>query len=93
MKALQDNVTAVVNWFRKSRIHVNASKTEIMCFRSPRKQALIDIPLLLHADDYFPCCCSHVQYVDSCRYLGVHFDSDLTWSTHITFVCSTLRSA
>lgn len=92
VRILQQAVFTAMNWFRDNRIKVNASKTSLVCFRNPLKQTVTNIPLFIHTSDCTSCSCTAVSYVNSVKYLGVYFDSDLAWNTHLSYICSKLRS-
>ena len=36
--------------------------------------------------------CDPIEYVSSIKYLGIYFDCDLSWTTHMTHLCRRLRS-
>lgn len=93
ISTLQDNVRKTVSWFANNCLEVNPVKTKLVCFRSPLKLASIDAPVFLHAHNCFPCRCVPVAYADSVKYLGVFFDSGLSWHSQLSHVCDRLRSA
>lgn len=89
---LQADAIAVMDWFKENRISVNSSKTKLICFRSPWKKFTVYPQLFLHKSNCAPCSCLPVQYVNSIKYLGIFFDFDLTWNTHMSFIAKRLRS-
>lgn len=91
--ALQDNIHKTMLWFTDNCLEVNPVKTKLVCFRSPLKLTAIDAPVFLHIQNCFPCRCIPVSYVNSLKYLGVFFDSDMSWHSQLSHVCDKLRSA
>uniref|UniRef100_A0A147BN39 Putative tick transposon n=1 Tax=Ixodes ricinus TaxID=34613 RepID=A0A147BN39_IXORI len=89
---LRKNFITVMNRFRNNKISVNASKTKLVCFRSPWKKVQLFPPLFLHNSNCVSCCCNPVQYVSLVKYLGIYFDSDPSWTTRLSFVSKRLRS-
>lgn len=89
---LQYDSLNVMNWFRYNLIEVNATKTKLICFRNPLKNISLNIPLYLHTSFCVSCTCVPVEYVSTVKYLGVFFDSDLSWNTHMSHICKRLRS-
>lgn len=81
-----------MNWFDENLISVNTSKTKLVCFRNPLKKVALNVPLLLHISTCSNCVCSSLEYVNNVRYLGVLFDSDMSWNSHLAHVCGKLRS-
>lgn len=92
MEMLQVDATKIIDWFSANKLRVNASKTKLICFRSPLKNVSLTFPLFLH-NSSCPCFnCRPVEYVSSVKYLGLHFDCDLTWNSHMSHICQRLRS-
>lgn len=50
----------------------------------------LQVPILLYSNCVV-CCCVSVEYVSSVKYLGVFFDSDLSWTTHLSYITKCLR--
>lgn len=70
---------------------INQKKTKLICFKNPLKAMVTNEPLLLHARDCASCKCTPIEYVNSIKYLGVFFDSDLSWNDHLAYICGRLR--
>lgn len=49
-------------------------------------------PVYLHTSSCSHCNCVPVKYAHSVKYLGLIFDSDLSWNSHLSFVCQRLRA-
>lgn len=81
-----------VTWFANNCLSINKEKTKMLCFRNPLKATVTNLPLFLHCRTCQSCQCAPVEYVNSIKYLGVFFDSDLSWNDHMTYLCGRLRS-
>lgn len=68
-------------------------KTQLICFRSPLKSILLDRPLFLHGSNCVSCNCVPIDYVNTTKYLGIHFDCDLSWNSHLCYIFKRLRAA
>lgn len=89
---LQSDIKNVMNWFRKNRIKVSARKTKLVCFRNPLKAVVTSQHVFLHGSDCIDCVCAPVQYADSVKYLGVYFETDLSWNIQMARICARLRN-
>lgn len=92
IKMLQNDVHNAVDWFSNNRLAVNVSKTKLVCFRNPLKTTLIDQNIYLHSKSCAPCSCVPLEYVQSIKYMGIFFDSSMSWDTHLAHLCCKLRS-
>jgi len=77
---LQERVSACVDevalWMRSNRLQLNASKTEVLCCASSRRQHQIPrIPVRV--------CSDSIQHASSVRDLGVYLDGDASMRTHV----------
>lgn len=95
LDTLQKDAILLMNWFSLNAISINVSKTKLVCFHNPHKTVNITKPLFLHSSlcDTSICDCKAVTFVDNVKYLGIYFDSALTWSTQVAYVCRKLRTA
>ena len=48
--------------------------------------------LRLHTSRCLSCACEPIQHASFIKYLGLFFDSDLTWNTHLAHVCKKIRA-
>lgn len=92
MEMLQVDAVNLMDWFSTNKLRVNTAKTKLICFRNPLKNVNLTFPLYLHTSNCTCTDCTPIQYVDSMKYLGVHFDCDLAWGTHMSHLCQRLRT-
>ena len=70
-----DCITDVAGWMRSNRLQLNADKTEVIWCASARRQHQIPTaPFIVGTDVVTPVSSD----------LGIHIDSDLTMTTHIS---------
>ena len=80
--AVQQDIDAIQRWSADNYLTLNPSKCKSMIIS--RKRGLQPpSPLYLNG--------MPLDIVDSFRYLGVALSSDLSWSLHVTNVCSKAR--
>lgn len=83
-------------WFRNNLLKLNVSKTKFMIFSLKARDIAINSLKIhnpscnLECDD-LSSTCDKIERVDSIKYLGLHFDSNLKWKTHITYLLNKLR--
>lgn len=65
---LQQMLDVVTSWCSEWKLHINASKTQIVHFRNPSVQ---------RSNFIFTCSNSNIEYVESYKYLGLWFDEDM----------------
>lgn len=92
LTTLQNDAVKMMDWFHSNLIEVNVSKTQLVCFRNPLKLANVKSTLVLHTSKCVLCNCETIGFVNNVKYLGVKFDSDLSWNSHLTDLCKRLRS-
>ena len=81
--ALQMDINSVNNWIKGNYLTFNASKCKYMLI-SRRSKHHCDPPELL-LDNF------SLERVEYFKYLGILLNSDLSWSTHITSICTKAR--
>lgn len=89
---LRSDSMRVMDWFHNNRITINVRKTQLMCFRNPLKPTPINLPFTLHSPKCFLCDCRPLEYVNCTKYIGIYFDSDLSWNSHMSYVAGRLRN-
>ena len=72
-KKVNQDLKSLCTWLRANKISLNASKTELIIFRDPRKK-LSDLKLKIDGKKLVPC--------SSVKYLGVYLDCHLNWHVH-----------
>jgi hypothetical protein len=73
----------LLNWLHANKIALNATKTEVIIFRNPKKQLNYDVKLKLNGKYLLPS--SHVKY------LGILIDEHLAWNFHLNSLATKLR--
>lgn len=92
VRLLQDDALRIMDWFDENLIAINSSKTKLVCFRNPLKNVVLDSPVTLHNSRCSDWNCSPLECVDQVKYLGILFDSDMSWNSHLSYICGKLRS-
>lgn len=78
---LSKNMCNIASWFKKNNLTLNLSKTKFMLFGTSHSlEQFKDISLLYDGNV--------IDRVDHFKYLGIIFDSTMTWSNHIDYLCS-----
>ena len=75
----------VSNWLRLNKLSLNATKTELILFRSKRKQMNCEISIKLNGFKLKPS--------DNVKYLGMFHDKYLSWDFHIHKLSNSLSRA
>jgi len=70
---LQDALNRLVDWASENGFSFSVSKSQFILFS--RKHSIVNIQLYL--------CDREIEIVDTYKYLGIWFDSKLTWKKHI----------
>ena len=71
-------------WLKANKISLNASKTELIIFRNPRKKSVHELKIKIDGK-LIPC-----KFV---KYLGIFIDSHLNWNAHSTATSAKLSRA
>ena len=79
LKTIQNKINkdlkSLVTWLRANKISLNASKTELIIFRDPRKKITYDMKIKIDGKKLTPC--------SSVKYLGIYIDQHLNWNVHL----------
>ena len=82
---VQAGITSLVEWLSSNKLTLNVGKTEFMLFANKRKLNLVrNFDLFINE--------TKINRAEKFKYLGVYFDSTLSWKEHITSIASKLKS-
>ena len=85
-KLVNYDLKHLLYWLNANKIWVNVEKkTEMVVFKSKRKQFDGEVKLKLSCKRLFP--------TDSVKYLGVKIDGNLSWKSHIDYLSVKLSRA
>ena len=84
-KQVDKDLKTLSNWLNVNKICLNASKTELVLFRSAKKQLDFGLELKLNGKRLYP--------TNSVKYLGVKIDEHLTWKPHTDGMSTKLNKA
>ena len=76
---LNCELKSVAEWMKCNRLALSISKTNFILFHSSKLKP--NQSLRIKIDD------TPIKQVDSTKYLGITFDSNLTWKIHINELC------
>ena len=82
---INGDLKSLCTWLRANKISLNASKTELIIFRDPRKKMTIDLKIKIDGKRLVPS--------RSVKYLGVYIDQHLSWHTHLNELSTKLSRA
>ena len=85
-RSLTTKSKPLYNWIDANRMVLNAEKTECVLLGTRQKLRSASAAFCVHTDN------RTVTSVDTHKLLGLHVDNSLTWSVHVTKLCSKLRS-
>ena len=84
-KRINIDLKLLCKWLKANKISLNASKTELIIFRDPRKKISFDLKIKVDGKKLFLC--------DSVKYLGILIDCHLNWNAHETALSPKLSRA
>ena len=79
---LQEDIQ-IHDWSQKNLMQFNVTKCKCMLISRKRSRSNAPPPLFLNQQP--------LEFVQSCKYLGVVVSSNLSWSPHIQHICSKAR--
>ena len=79
---LQEDLNIIDTWCKNWGFHINVDKTVGIIFTNKKK---LDTPILT-------ICNKIIKFDNNCTFLGVTFDSHLTWKNHIINICNRTSS-
>ena len=74
-----------MQWLKANKISLNASKTELIIFRDPKKKSSFELKIKIDGKKLIPS-----TFV---KYLGILIDSHLNWHPHVTALSTKLSRA
>ena len=80
LTVLSSTLDSVYSWFTVNRLSVNPSKAEFLLVGTPQQRSKLTATSVSF-------CGTVLTPSDSCRNLGVVFDSDLSFKKHISYIC------
>ena len=83
IQLLQNTISEISSWMASNFLSLNSSKTEFLLIGLPTQLAKIDNPSLSMPSS------TSIKPVASARNLGVIFDSNLSFSDHISYISKT----
>ena len=76
LQSSNHNMSRIADWFRENKLTLNLSKTKLTLFGTPYYLGKFEnISLVYNGEE--------IEKVDYFKYLGLIFDSNMTWSHHI----------
>ena len=84
-KQVNKDLKTLSNWLNAYKICLNVSKTELVLFRSAKKQLDFGLKLKLNG--------KRLYTTNSVKYLGVKIDEHLTWKPQIDGISTKLNKA
>ena len=84
-KQVNHDLKSLCTWLRANKISLNASKTELIIFRDPKKKLSQDLKIKINGKRLTPS-----KFV---KYLGIYIDCHLNWKTHQTKIYLKLSRA
>ena len=76
---LNQGLHAVAKWMKSNRLALGILKTNFVLFHSKRLKPYKSLNLKIDG--------VNIQEVSTVKYLGVTFDSNLTWKNHVNELC------
>lgn len=89
-----NDLAVLKTWFDQNVLTLNVTKTKYMPIYLRNRNDMMDLTLKLHTcgnTRNINCRCQAIGQVDEYKYLGVMFDSKMTWERHIKYLNSKLR--
>ena len=90
IKKINDDLSLVNGWFYNNKLFLNLSKTKIISYGYKNNINLYN-KIKIHGQFCIaPCSCEKIEAVDKIKYLGLVFDSKLTWAAHCQYLSTKL---
>jgi hypothetical protein len=97
---VQQDINLITKYFHNNYIHLNNKKTQTIVFRNSKLNVDIlktDNRITSHKYECFspnnnnPCMCQKLLHRETVKYLGLHFDSNMKWFSHMKILTKKLR--
>jgi hypothetical protein len=72
-------------WFLYNNLVINTEKTQVMLFKGKCPSSIIQPNLAFNKKE--------ITYTSNLKFLGIHIPENLTWSTHIPYLCNSQSKA
>lgn len=79
---IKDSLSKLIHWLTINNLKINLTKTHYMNFKNKNAKS---IPLSIVYNN------ATVSEVTSTKFLGIYIDSNMSWKTHVSSVCSKLH--
>lgn len=77
---LNSELDKISTWMKANKLSVNLKKTNYILFRPSQKKIPTSAPVLV--DNQI------IQLKQRTKFLGIYIDENLTWKTHVNYICS-----
>ena len=88
---LQEDLNASINWSLQNNMLLHTDKFEYLCHSSGTSKLLQQLPFTTQYFQYTTGNGTQLNPIQLTTDLGVHIDSDLSWSPHISMMCDGAR--
>ena len=77
-QTLENEINKVLIWLSANKLIINIKKTHTMLFTNKRGNNILNISVQN----------TELEHKDSCKFLGIFIDKDLSWKTHVSYITS-----
>ena len=86
INTLNEELSNFVTWTRANKLLVNFDKTKFMIFHHAQRKISQDMTPKLYLNDH------EIELVKNHKFLGILFDTNMTWSDHLWFLSNKINS-
>lgn len=79
---INSSIASIIEWLHKNHLKINMDKTNIMMFKNINSK-----PDILNINYRG----KNIDEIQTKKFLGIHIDSNLSWKTHVAYVCTKLN--
>ena len=87
LTSLQEKIVNVMkqleNWFLSNNLIINTGKTKAILFQGNGSSSIYRPSLYINNKE--------ITYTSNLKFLGIHITDNLSWSTHIKYLCQKLN--